>query len=217
MDGSLHQEEAGQWADGGRSGAGTASAGSSNVYKKPLPGRAGALWQGARLRACGPHETSPGKENSTEERFETVRVRRAASGPGAGLANARKPRARRGFRREGRRGASGGERGWGAAGSRKHRPMKTSATASPGFCPRARASGSPTPGVEGGKRGGKGAELARGHRQGAAPGRAPCRPQGAEARQGGGAVRQGPGAPSYNNGSLPPWWAVRRVGSRSWA
>lgn len=190
---------------GGRA-PGRHSAGSSNVYKKPLPGRAGALWRGARLRACGPHETSPGKEDSTEERFETVGRGGAASGPGPALPTPGASQRPAGF---GGRADAGPRAERGAGGPRvagEAPAVKTSTTASPGFCPRARgASGSPTPGVEeGGKGAGKGRSL-RGQEPGAAPGRAP--PAGRGSRpgpaQGGGARRQGARCAVVQRGSLP--------------
>lgn len=64
--------------------------GSSDLYKGPLPGRAGALRRGASVQAGGPLRSSPGKEDSGKEewRVQTVRlgVMRAASGPGPSLA-----------------------------------------------------------------------------------------------------------------------------------
>lgn len=177
---------------GGRA-PGRHSAGFSNVYKGPLRGRARALRRGASLRACGPLETSPGKEDSAESRVKTVGLG-AASGPGPTLPMPGASQRLAGF---GWRADSGPRAGKGAGGPRvaAEKPaVEASTTASPGFCPEARrASGSPTPGVE---EGGKGAGKGRGvwgHEPGAAPGRAP--PVGHGSRpgpaQGGGARRQG--------------------------
>lgn len=70
---------------GGRA-PGRHSAGFSNVYKGPLPGRAGALRRGASLRACGPHETSPSPWSSANAAiFQPTRVTSGAAGAGAGV------------------------------------------------------------------------------------------------------------------------------------
>lgn len=180
---------------GGRA-PGRHSAGSRNVYKGPLPGRAGALRRGASLRACGPLRTSPGKEDSAESQVETVGLgaRRRGVGARPGLANARGVTAPGGARREARLGPRAGEGAGGPRATAEAPIVTASTTASRRFYPEARrASGSPTPGVEeGGQGAGKGRGL-RGHEPGAAPGRAP--PAGRGSRpgpaQGGGARRQG--------------------------
>lgn len=192
-------------AMGGRA-PGRHSAGFSNVYKGPLPGRAGALRRGASLRACGPHETSPGKEDSAETLVKTVGLgaRRRGVGAGPGLGNARSLAAPCGVRQEGRFGASGGKRGWGAAGSgrsagwqrqkrrrwrRQRRRLRASAPkrAEPQDHPRRgwRKAG------KGRERGGKGAERAGPRARGRSGPRAPCGPR---EPPGARPVRRGPSA-----------------------
>lgn len=196
VDGSLHQEEAGRragrWAVGRRDGTRQAP---RTSYKGPLPGRAGALRRGASLRASGPLETSPGKEDSAESRVETVGLgaRRRGVGAGPGLANTRGLAAPGGARLEDRRGATGGGKGWGAAGSGRSAGGSGVDDGVSGLLPRSAPSLRITHAGGGGRRerGGQGAERAGPRARGRSGPRAPCGPQ---EPPGAGPGRRGPPA-----------------------
>lgn len=87
MDGSQHQEEAGQWAERWEGRApGRTTIGSSDPYKGPLPGLAAALGSVASIGARAPRlRSSPGRQDSAEERGASPdsRLRREARGVGA--------------------------------------------------------------------------------------------------------------------------------------
>lgn len=163
------------------------------------PGPSRRLAGAGDCAPAAPTKTSPGKEDSTEERFETVGRRRSGVGAGAGLANARGFCARRGSAGGPTRGL-GGERGWGCGQQEKHRGEDADDGVS-GFCPRARGSLRIThAGVEeGGKGAGKGRSL-----RATVPGAAP----GLRAASAGCGSRPGP---AQGGGGLPAGGLVRLV------
>lgn len=132
---SRRQSASGRSGPGsGRSSAGTALGKLFEPLQGATPGSGWALRRGA-MRACGPLETSPRKEDSAESRVKTVGLG-AASGPGSALQTPGNSQRSAGLRR---RANSGPRAGRGAGGPQvaAAKPAVTeSTTASSGFCPK---------------------------------------------------------------------------------
>lgn len=191
VDGSLHQEEAGRWAERWEGRApGRTSGGSLDLYKGPLPGRAGALRRGASVQTRGPLSSSPGKEDSAWVASPDSRARREAHGwrRGRGPDLPLPRRGRGGGSRHPPTGfgestpcrATNRERAEGAEGNCRNASSRSEVDDGvSGFLPRSARSLRITHAGGGGKRerGGKGAGRAGPRARGRSGPRAPCGPR----------------------------------------